>query len=141
MTTRHPIHLTPEQRVFVLERHVATLTTLRPDGSPHVTPVAFTWAPETGTAWLTSEDGAVKVRNVEAAASSGAPARAALCQVSGGRWLTLEGTLTVSRAPDVVAEAERRYVVRYGAPLDPDPRRVVLHLAVSRVLGAPYMTR
>lgn len=135
------IHLTPEQRVFVLERHVATLTTLRPDGSPHVTPVAFTWDAESGVAWLTSEDGAVKVRNVEAATAAGSTARAALCQVSGGRWLTFEGTVSVSRTPDVVADAERRYVRRYGAPLDPDPRRVVLHLAVSRVLGAPYMTR
>lgn len=135
------IHLTPEQRVFVLERHVATLTTLREDGSPHVTPVAFTWDAETGVAWLTSEDTAVKVRNVEAADAAGRPARAALCQVSGGRWLTLEGALAVRRAADVVAEAERRYALRYGVPLDPDPRRVVLHLTVSRVLGAPYMTR
>ena len=30
------IHLTPEQHVFVTERHLATLTTLRPDGTPHV---------------------------------------------------------------------------------------------------------
>lgn len=127
--------------MFVLERHVATLTTLRPDGSPHVTPVAFTWDAEAGVAWLTSEDGAVKVRNVEAATAAGSTARAALCQVSGGRWLTFEGTVSVSRAPDVVADAERRYARRYGAPLDPDPRRVVLHLAVSRVLGASYMTR
>ena len=135
------IHLTPEQRVFVLERHVATLTTLRPDGSPHVTPVAFTFDADTGVAWLTSEVGAVKVRNVEAAQAAGGPALAALCQVAGGRWLTLEGTVTCSRDPDVVAEAERRHLVRYGAPLEPDARRVALHLAVTRVLGAPYMTR
>lgn len=135
------IHLTPEQRVFVLERHLATLTTLRPDGSPHVTPVAFTWDAETGTAWLTSEEGAVKVRNVDSATAAGGTARAALCQVSGGRWLTFEGTISVSRAADVVTDAERRYARRYGAPLDPDPRRVVLRLAVTRVLGAAYMTR
>jgi len=184
------IHLTPEQHVFVTERHVATLTTLRPDGTPHVVPVAFTWDAATGVAWMTSEDGSAKVRNVEAAQGKGpvgaapagtapagtapvgaapvgaapagtAPAgaraagdgavavgavvidtgaRGVLCQVSGGRWLTLEGELTVSRDPAVIADAERRYAVRYG-PLDPDPRRVVLNLAVDRVLGSEYMTR
>lgn len=134
------IHLTPEQRVFVLERHLATLTTLRPDGSPHVTPVAFTWAADTGTAWLTSEDGAVKVRNVEAAVADGRAARAALCQVDGGRWLTLEGVLAVSRDAGEVALAERRHAARYPA-LDADPARVVLRLTVDRVLGSAYMTR
>ncbi len=134
------IHLTPEQRVFVLERHLATLTTLRPDGSPHVTPVAFTWVADTGAAWLTSEDGAAKVRNVEAAGAAGRPARAALCQVDGGRWLTLEGVLEVSRDPADIAEAERRHAVRYPA-LEPDPARLVLRLLVDRVLGSSYMTR
>lgn len=149
------IHLTPEQHVFVTERHVATLTTLRPDGTPHVVPVAFTWDALVGVAWMTSEEGSAKVRNVEAAqgegpvgagpvgagpVATGTGARGALCQVSGGRWLTLEGELTVSRDPAVIADAELRYAVRYG-PLDPDPRRVVLYLAVDRVLGSEYMTR
>ncbi len=159
------IHLTPEQRVFVTERHVATLTTLRPDGTPHVVPIAFTWDAAAGVAWMTSEDGSAKVRNIEAAqgkgsvgaapvgagpvgaapvgagpVAAGTGARGALCQVSGGRWLTLEGELTVSRDPAVIADAELRYAARYG-PLDPDPRRVVLNLAVDRVLGSEYMTR
>jgi len=154
------IHLTPEQHVFVIERHVATLTTLRPDGSPHVVPVAFTWDAATGVAWMTSEDGSAKVRNVEAAqgkgpagagpvgagpagagpVGTGTGARGALCQVSGGRWVTFEGELTVSRDPAVIADAERRHAVRYG-PLDPDPRRVVLRLVVDRALGSEYMTR
>ncbi|WP_239077169.1 pyridoxamine 5'-phosphate oxidase family protein [Actinocatenispora rupis] len=30
---------------FLAEPHVATLTTLRPDGSPHVAPVRFTYDP------------------------------------------------------------------------------------------------
>jgi len=137
------IHLTPEQLVFVLERHVATLTTLRPDGTPHVTPVAFAWDPATGSAWMTSDDGSVKVRNTEAAAtaSTAGGARGAICQVDGGRWLTLEGVLTVSRELDDVTEAEQRYGRRYGGTLDPDPRRVALRLTADRVLGADYMTR
>lgn len=134
------IHLTPEQRVFVLERHVATLATLRPDGTPHVVPVAFTWDPEAGVALMTTQDGSAKVRNVEAAWAAGAAARGALCQVSGGRWLTIEGVLTVSREPAEVADAERRHAVRYP-PLEAEPRRVVLRLVADRVLGSAYMTR
>ena len=38
-----PTALPPEVTEFLTERHLATLTTLRADGSPHVVPVAFTW--------------------------------------------------------------------------------------------------
>ena len=134
------IHLTPEQRVFVTERHLATLTTLRTDGTPHVVPVAFTWDPESGTAVMTTREGSAKVHNIEAAGAQGGPARGALCQVDGGRWLTLEGELSVVRDPEVIADAERRYALRYRH-LEPSPTRIVLRLAVDRVMGSAYMTR
>ena len=134
------IDLTPEQRVFVVERHLATLTTLRPDGTPHVVPVAFTWDAERGTAVTTTREGSGKVRNIEAALARGEPARGALCQVDGGRWLTLEGELSISRDPEVVADAERRYATRYRH-LEPSPTRIVLRLVVDRVMGSAYMTR
>lgn len=133
-----PVRLTPEQQVFLTERHLGTLTTLRPDGSPHVVPVAFTWD-SAGIARITTAAGSVKVRNVERSRAAGQPARGALCQVSGGRWLTLEGVLEVCTEPAEVAEAERRHAVRYPR-LDPDPNRVVLRLLVDRVLGSEYMT-
>ena len=137
---RRRVHLTPEQQVFVTERHLATLTTIRPDGTPHVVPVAFTWVPERSVALMTTLDVSAKVRNVEAAAAAGRPARAALCQVDGGRWLTFEGELVVSRDLGEISDAERRHARRYPA-LDPEPGRVVLRLAVDRVLGSEYMTR
>lgn len=130
------IRLTPEQRVFLAERHLGTLATIRQDGTPHVVPVAFTWDDVEGSAWITTQDGTAKVRNIERDA---VPARGALCQVAGGRWLTLEGTLVVSRVPDEVAEAERRHAVRYP-PLDADPARVLVRLVVGAVLGSDYMT-
>lgn len=133
-----PVRLTPEQQVFLTERHLATLTTLRPDGSPHVVPVAFTWDPA-GVARITTSARSVKVRNIDEARAAGRPARGALCQVSGGRWLTLEGELEVCTEHPEVAEAERRHAVRYPR-LDPDPTRVVLRLHVDRVLGSDYMT-
>jgi PPOX class probable F420-dependent enzyme len=132
------ITLTPEQRVFLVERHLATLVTLRPDGSPHAVPVAATWDDATGRVLVTTQDRSVKVRNVEAAPAG--TARAAVCQVDGGRWLTLEGVASVSRDPEDVADAERRHARRHHA-LEPDPARVVLAVAVDRVLGSTYMSR
>lgn len=123
--------------MFVTERHLATLTTLRPDGTPHVVPVGFTWDPDAGVLRITTRDGSAKVRNVDAAAGA---ARVAVCQVDGGRWLTFEGVATVVRDPDEVSDAMRRYAVRYRT-LHHDPRRVVLRVAVDRVLGSDYMVR
>ncbi|HEY3436914.1 MAG TPA: PPOX class F420-dependent oxidoreductase [Actinotalea sp.] len=134
------IHLTPEQHVFVTERHLATLTTLRADGSPHVVPVGFTWDGDLGLLRITTRDGSAKVRNIERAADLAGGARAAVCQVDGGRWLTFEGRIEVSRDPDEVADAVRRYAVRYRQ-LEFDARRIVLRLTVDRVLGSDYMTR
>lgn len=141
------LELTPDQLAFVTERHLATLTTRRADGSPHVVPVAFTWDAEHGRARITTRGSSVKVRNVEAAESadleaSGAtrpvPAsgtRVALCQVDGRRWLTLEGRLSVSRDADDVAAAVAAYAGRYRQ-LEYSAERVVLHLDVDRVMGS-----
>ena len=41
-----PRDLPAEALTFLAERHLATLTTLRPDGSPHVVAVGFTWDAE-----------------------------------------------------------------------------------------------
>ena len=134
------IHLTPEQHVFVTERHLATLSTLRADGTPHVVPVGFTWDPEQGVLRITTRDGSAKVRNIESRAGQEGGVRGAVCQVDGGRWMTLEGTMDVSRDPEEVEEAMRRYALRYRT-LQPDPRRIVLRLAPDRLMGSEYMTR
>lgn len=133
-------HLTPEQHIFVKERHLATLTTLRKDGSPHVVPVGFTWDQEAGIARITTHRGSVKVRNIEAWAAQGQPARAAICQVDGGRWITLEGMMHVEDSEEEVAEAVRRYAVRFREP-EENPERIVLVLTVDRVLSSVYMAR
>jgi PPOX class probable F420-dependent enzyme len=134
------IHLTPEQHVFVTERHLATLSTIRHNGTPHVVPVGFTWDPDQGVLRITTRHTSAKVRNIEQAEARGVPAAAAVCQVDGGRWLTFEGTIAVSRDPAEVEEAVRRYAVRYRQ-LQHDPRRIVLRLTVANVLGSDYMTR
>jgi len=125
-----PLSLSPEAEAFVAEYHLATLTTLRPDGSPHVVAVGFTWDAEAGLARVITFAPSRKARNLVAAPGS----RAAVCQVDGGRWLTLEGPATVTGDPVRVAEGVRRYAERYRPPKERDDR-VVVEIAVDRVLG------
>ncbi len=115
-------------QAFLRERHLATLTTVRADGSPHVVPVGFTWDADILTARVITSAGSVKAANLAATG------RAVLCQVDGGRWLSLEGRGTVHDDPAAVAEAERRYTERYQTPR-PNDARVALHVVVDRVLG------
>jgi PPOX class probable F420-dependent enzyme len=118
----------PEQD-FLVERHLATLTTLRPDGSPHVVAVGFTWDDEARLVRVITNGTSRKVAHVRA----GSP-RAVVAQVDGRRWLSLEGVPSVSDDPDRVAEAVRRYALRYRQP-SVNPNRVVIEIAVDRVLG------
>jgi len=128
-----PRSLPHEVRTFLTERHLATLTTLRADGSPHVVAVGFTWDDEAGLARVITFAPSRKARNV-AAASGDIARRAAVCQVDGGRWLTLEGVATVTDDPDRVADAVARYAERYRPPGARDDR-VAIEIAVDRVLG------
>ncbi len=125
-----PDALPQEALDFLRERHLATLTTLRPDGSPHVVAVGFTWDDEAGLARVISFAPSRKARNLGAAPGS----RAAVCQVDGGRWLTLEGPAVVTDDPARVAEGVRRYAERYRQPGERTDR-VVIEIAVDRVLG------
>ncbi|MFI6452420.1 pyridoxamine 5'-phosphate oxidase family protein [Streptosporangium amethystogenes] len=114
---------------FLAEPHVATLTTLRPDGSPHVVAVRFTWDGQAGLARVLTVDTTRKARNLV----TGPGGRAALCQAVGFRWMTLEGLATVHDAPGRVAEGARRYTARYGAPPPAPPGLVVIEIAVDRI--------
>ncbi len=114
---------------FLLERHLATLTTLRADGSPHVVAVGFTWDADQHVVRVITSGDSVK------AANAARSRRAAVCQIDGRRWLTLEGRTSVLTSAAEVAEAEDRYAARYRRPR-PNPRRVVLLLRVDRALGS-----
>lgn len=114
---------------FLTERHLATLTTLRPDGTPHVVAVGFTWDGEAGLARVITNGTSRKVAHVRA----GSP-RAVVAQVDGARWLSLEGVPSVIEDPSRVAEAVRRYAERYRVPAE-NPHRVVIEIGVDRVLG------
>ena len=116
---------------FLRERHLATLTTLRPDGTPHVVAVGFTWDEDARLVRVITNGASRKVAHVRA----GSP-RAVVAQVDGRRWMSLEGRPQVSADPERVAEAVRRYALRYRQPAD-NPARVVVEIAVDRVLGRP----
>ena len=134
---RVPSELTADEVVFLVERHLATLTTLRSDGSPHVVPVGFSYDAATATARVICSDGTQKVRNVEATGllgPVGSVGSVVLCQTAGADWLSLVGRGTVLRSSEAIAEGEARYAARYQAPA-PNPHRVVIEIAVTQVLG------
>ncbi len=121
--------LSQDVLAFMTERHLATLTTLRGDGSPHVVPVGFSYEPGTKLARVITGGESVKAR---LAARPGAVG--ALCQVDRARWLTLSGPTYVETAPGEVEDAVRRYAARYREPRV-NPSRVVLVMQVQRLMG------
>ncbi|MET9487139.1 PPOX class F420-dependent oxidoreductase [Nocardia sp. NPDC006630] len=124
--------LSPAATEFVTERHLATLATLRADGTPHVAAVGFTWDPEAGIARIICDGGSIKVRNVRRGGY------AAVSSVDGRRWITLEGPATVLDDPESVADAVERYAGRYRQPRV-NPTRVVIAITVQRVLSASVL--
>ncbi|MEU1365614.1 pyridoxamine 5'-phosphate oxidase family protein [Streptomyces sp. NPDC005803] len=130
--SRDPAQLHAAERAFLALPRTATLTTLRPDRTPHVTPVRFTFDASACLARVTTRAEARKTRHVSA---GGREARVALCQADGFRWITLEGRATVSADPVRLAEAVHRYTARYRAAPPSPPDLVVIEIAVDRVLS------
>ena len=121
--------LTNDALAFLTERHLAMLTTLRADGSPHVVAVGFTFDPKTHIARVITTGGSQKAVN------AGRGEVAVLSQVDGARWLSLEGHAGVSTDVESVRDAELRYAQRYRTPRA-NPRRVVVEVHIERVLGS-----
>src|SRR5271163_3665463 len=121
--------LSDDALAFLTERHLAMLTTLRSDNSPHVVAVGFTFDPKTHIARVITSGGSQKAVNADRAGV------AVLSQVDGARWLSLEGRATVNSEIDAVRDAELRYAQRYRTPRV-NPRRVVIEVQVERVLGS-----
>jgi PPOX class probable F420-dependent enzyme len=110
------------------DRHLASLTTIRSDGSPHVVPVGFSYDSNDGIARVITFEGSQKVVNARRGG------RAALCQIDGAHWITLEGEITAVTDAERVERAVDGYSQRYRTPQD-RPDRVALEIRIDRVLG------
>jgi len=124
--------LEPSVLEFLTERHLATLTTLRADGSPHVVAVGFSYDPQARTArvitWAASQ------KAINAGRMQKAGQRAVVCQVDGGRWLALEGPVRLITDADSVKPGVEGYAARYQEPKVRDDRAVI-EIDVDRILG------
>jgi PPOX class probable F420-dependent enzyme len=129
MMANSTARLTNDALAFLTERHLAMLTTLRPDNTPHVVAVGFTFDPKTHIARVITTGGSQKAVNAERGGV------AVLSQVDGARWLSLEGQASVNSQVDAVRDAELRYAQRYRTPRV-NPRRVVIEVQIERVLGS-----
>jgi F420H(2)-dependent biliverdin reductase len=121
--------LTTDALAFLTERHLAMLTTLRSDNSPHVVAVGFTFDPKTHIARVITTGGSQKAVNADKRGI------AVLSQVDGARWISLEGKAVVNTDANAVRDAELRYAQRYRTPRV-NPRRVVIEVHIERVLGS-----
>ena len=127
-----PALLPDEVLEFLREYHLATLTTLRKDLSPHVVAVGFSYDTVDQVARVITWAGSQKARNAERMHATGL--RGAVCQVDGGRWLSLEGPVRLVTDPDGVRAGVNGYAARYREPKERDDR-VVIEIAVDRILG------
>jgi F420H(2)-dependent biliverdin reductase len=127
-----PSRLPDEVHAFLAERHLATLTTLREDVSPHVVAVGFTFDAGERIARVITWAGSQKAVNARRMQAVGR--RAAVCQVDGARWLSLEGPVRLVSDPERVEIAVDRYAARYRPPKQ-RADRVVIEITVERMLG------
>jgi PPOX class probable F420-dependent enzyme len=123
-----PNDITPEMLEFLREYHLASLTTMRVDGSPHVVPVGFSYDHDARVVRIITFASSLKYKN---ALRGG---RAVVSQVDGGRWLTLEGTVSGTDDATRVAAAVAGYAGRYRQPGEREDR-VAIEIAVDRIMG------
>jgi len=114
---------------FWQEYHLCTLSTLDRDGAPHAVPVGATLDLAEGCAWVITRAGSQKVRNIQR------DPRLSITQVDRGRWASLVGTGEIRTDAASIARACDLYAARYRPPT-PNPQRVAIRVAITRVLGS-----
>jgi PPOX class probable F420-dependent enzyme len=117
---------------FLAESHLASLTTLRGDNSPHVVAVGFSYDSEARVARVITWADSQKARNASRMEHAGQ--RAAVCQVDRGRWLSLEGPVRLVTDAEGIRPGVSGYSARYSTPTERDDR-VVIEIDVERMLG------
>ncbi|RCV49809.1 pyridoxamine 5'-phosphate oxidase family protein [Marinitenerispora sediminis] len=124
--------LPPDVEDRMARERIAWLCTLRPDGSPHVTPVWYVYRDLVW--WISSGERNAKVRNVAA------DGRVSLALDGGLHPVVAEGTATVHRdgfPPDVLAAFAEKYDGWDASKVwPPFGARVLLEVPVTRWLLA-----
>lgn len=126
-----------EARAILREQHHAVLATWRADGTPQLSPVTV-GVDEEGRPEISSRHTAYKVRNLRR------DPRAYLCVFPdtfyGGRWIQLDGTITVVDLPDAMEPLVEYYRhisgehpdwADYRAAMTRD-QRVLLRMTIDR---------
>ena len=109
-----PDALSDDVLTFLSDPHLATLTTQRADGSPHVVAVGFTYDPQTRLARVITWDASQKAVNVARGGT-----RAVVAQVDGGRWLALEGEAHLATDEESARDLARRAMRELDFPARP----------------------
>lgn len=113
------------------DRHTCWLTTLNPDGSPHVTGVGALWAD--GTFWFETGERTRKGRNLAR------DPRCALSVATHDFDLVLEGTASqVTDPPAVAAMAERWAAVGWPARVDDTGRALTAEFSAPSAGPPPW---
>lgn len=120
----------PDEVLHRLERAgIAWFATVRPDGSPHLTPVWFLY--RTGAWWIGSAGRSKKVRNLSV------DGRVSLALQGGGAPVVAEAIAIIHRAnfsPEIVAGFAGKYDGWDVTSAEPDGPRVLLEIPVTRWL-------
>ena len=127
-----PDDVSDEVLAFLQEYHLAALTTVRADGSPHVVAVGFSYDVGQRVARVITWASSQKAKNATRMQAAGE--RAAVCQVDGSRWLSLEGPVRLVTDPDGIRAGIDGYAARYRQPTE-RADRVVIEIDVDRILG------
>jgi PPOX class probable F420-dependent enzyme len=126
-----------EARAVLRTQHRAVLATWRSDGTPQLSPVTV-GVDEAGYAVLSSRRTAYKVKNLRR------DPRAYLCvfpdSFFGGRWVQVDGTVTVVDLPDALAPLVEYYRRISGEHPDWDDYRAAM-VRDQRVLLRMEITR
>jgi PPOX class probable F420-dependent enzyme len=126
-----------EARSLIREQHHAVLATTRADGTPQLSPITAT-VDDAGRVVISTRETAYKVRNLRR------DPHAYLCVLPdtfyGGRWIQVDGTVSVIELPDAMEPLVDYYRQISGEHPDWDDyraamvrdRRVLLRLEITR---------
>ena len=121
--------LTNDAMAFLTERHLAMLTTLRSDNSPHVVAVGFTFDPKTHIARVITTGGSQKAVNAQGTrCRRPEPGRRRAVAVARGQ------VHCQHRERGGARRGTCAYAQRYRTPRV-NLKRVVIEVRVERVLG------